>query len=328
MSTSRGERISNAASGGRKGGSTRSVPLPSLNALLVFETAARHQSFTRAAAELGVTQTAVSHQVRTLEEELDVGLFRRSPRGLTLTREGQAWAGELYRIFRQLRAVNTKLRGAAQRDRPLVAVSIIPSFAARWLVPRLGRFLEQHPNIDVRLSASEQLVDFDLEPFDLGIRYGTGRYPGLVCQKIADDAWVVVAAPALLARTKTRTFADLARQTLLYDDDPDIWSRWFEASGVRDFAGARRNEISDSGMLVEAAIRGQGIALARWALACDDLASGRLALVFPKQRPLPTGRAYYLSGPREAFRRPPVVAFREWLTAQAASLRVGIKVRG
>jgi LysR family glycine cleavage system transcriptional activator len=304
------------------------VPLPSLNALLVFETAARHQSFTRAAAELGVTQTAVSHQVRTLEEELGVGLFRRSPRGLALTSDGQAWAGELHRIFHRLRAANAKLRAGAQRDRPLVAVSIIPSFAARWLVPRLGRFLEQHPNVDVRLSASEHLVDFDLEPFDLGIRYGSGRYPGLVSQKIADDAWVVVAAPALLGRIKTRAPADLARQTLLYDDDPDVWSRWFEASGARDVAGARRHEISDSGMLVEAAIRGQGIALARWALACDDLASGRLALVFPKQRPLPTGRAYFLSGPRDAFRRPPVAAFREWLTTQAASLRSGVRVGG
>jgi LysR family glycine cleavage system transcriptional activator len=306
----------------------RQVPLPSLNALLVFETAARHQSFTRAAAELGVTQTAVSHQVRSLEEELGVGLFRRSPRGLALTTEGQAWAGELHRIFHRLRAANAKLRSTAQRDRPLVAVSIIPSFAARWLVPRLGRFLEQHPNIDLRLSASEQLVDFDFEPFDLGIRYGSGRYPGLVCQKIADDAWVVVAAPALLARAKTRSAADLAKQTLLYDDDPDVWSRWFEASGERDFAGARRHEISDSAMLVEAAIRGQGIALARWALACDELASGRLSLVFPKQRPMPTGRAYYLTGPRDAFRRPPVAAFREWVTGQAASLRSGIKVRG
>jgi LysR family glycine cleavage system transcriptional activator len=303
----------------------RPAPLPSLNALLVFETAARHQSFTRAAVELGVTQTAVSHQVKALEEELGVPLFRRSPRRLALTAEGQAWAAELYRIFHRLREANTKLRSAVHRERPLVAVSIIPSFAARWLVPRLGRFLERHPDIDVRLSTSEQLVDFDLDPFDVGIRYGSGRYPGLVCQKLAHDAWVVVGAPALLAKSRLRSPADLARQTLLYDDDPDVWSRWLQASGVRDFAGARRHEISDSGMLVEAAIRGQGIALARWALACDDLAGGRLALVFPKHRPLPTGHAYYLVGPRDSFRRAPVAAFQQWLTTQTATLRAGVK---
>jgi LysR family glycine cleavage system transcriptional activator len=295
--------------------------LPSLNALLVLETAARHQSFTRAAAELGVTQTAVSHQIKALEGELGVTLFRRSPRRLVLTAEGQAWAAELYRIFHRLREANAKLRAPVNRERPLVSVSIIPSFAARWLVPRLGRFFEAYPNIDLRLSTSAHVVDFDLEPFDLGIRYGSGRYPGLVCQKLADDAWVVVGAPALLARTKLRLASDLAHQTLLYDDDPDVWSRWLQASGVRDLTGARRHEITDSGMLVEAAIRGQGIALARWALACDDLASGRLALAFPKYRPLPTGHAYYLVGTRETFRRKPVAAFRAWISAQTASLR-------
>jgi LysR family transcriptional regulator, glycine cleavage system transcriptional activator len=300
------------------------LPLPSLNALLVFETAARHQSFTRAAAELGVTQTAVSHQVKALEGELGVVLFRRSPRRLVLTGDGQAWAAELQRIFYRLREVNTKLRSAASSERPLVAVSIIPSFAARWLVPRLGRFLEEHPNIDVRLSASGHLVDFDVEPFDLGIRYGSGRYPGLVSEKLADDAWIVVASPALLARSKLRSPLDLARQTLLYDDDPHVWSRWFEGCGVRDLAGAHRHEISDSGILVDAAIRGQGIALARWALAYDDLAAGRLSVVFPKQRALPTGKAYYVVGPRETLRRAPVAAFRRWVGVQAGELRAAV----
>jgi LysR family glycine cleavage system transcriptional activator len=280
-------------------------------------------SFTRAAAELGVTQTAVSHQVKALEGELGVTLFRRSPRRLFLTAEGQAWGAELHRIFHRLREANAKLRAPVHRERPLVAVSIIPSLAARWLVPRLGRFFEEHPNIDLRLSTSGHMVDFDLEPFDVGIRYGTGRYPGLVCQKLADDAWVVVGAPALLAKTKLRSPSDLAKQTLLYDDDPDVWTRWFEACGVRNLEGARRHEISDSGMLVEAAIRGQGIALARWALACDDLANGRLAMVFPKYRALPTGSAYYLVGPREAFRRKAVTAFRGWIVGQASALRVG-----
>jgi LysR family glycine cleavage system transcriptional activator len=305
----------------------RQVPLPSLNALHVFETAARHGSFTRAGAELGVTQTAVSHQVKALEADLGSQLFRRAPRGLVLTAEGQAWATELHRIFHRLREVTARLRSPESRERPLVAVSIIPSFAARWLVPRLGRFLEEHPNTDVRISTSERLVDFDLEPFDVGIRYGTGPSTDLVGQKLADDAWVVVAAPSLLARVKVRSPSGLANQTLLYDDDPEVWTRWFEACGARDVDEARRQEISDSGMLVEAAIRGQGVALARYSLAYDELAAGRLALVFPEQRLLPTGRAYYLVGPRDNLRRAPVAAFRDWLVAQSASLRAAVKAR-
>jgi LysR family glycine cleavage system transcriptional activator len=305
----------------------RKVQLPSLNALHVFETAARHSNFTRAAAELGVTQTAVSHQVKALEADLGCQLFRRSPRGLVLTTEGQAWATELQRIFHRLREVTARLCSAESRERPLVAVSIIPSFAARWLVPRLGRFLEEHPNTDVRISTSERLVDFDLEPFDVGIRYGAGPSADLVGQKLADDAWVVVAAPSLLARSKLKSPSGLAKQTLLYDDDPEVWSRWFEACGTRDVDAARRHEISDSGMLVEAAIRGQGVALARYSLAYDELAAGRLALVFPEQRLLPTGRAYYLVGPRDYLRRAPVAAFRDWLVAQTAPLRAAVKAR-
>src|SRR5882757_4461511 len=141
------------------------MSLPSLNALLVFETAARHGSFTRAAGELGVTQTAVSHQVKALEADLGVPLFRRSPRRLALTAEGQAWAAELRPLFQRLRETNLRLRAAVRAQRPIVAVTVIPSFGARWLVPRLGHFLAQNPDIDVHISPSAQLVDFGLETF-------------------------------------------------------------------------------------------------------------------------------------------------------------------
>src|SRR4051812_9812321 len=203
------------------------MALPSLNALLVFETAARHGSFTRAAGELGVTQTAVSHQVKALEGELGVALFRRSPRRLTLTAEGQAWAGELRPVFQRLRDAADRLRARHRAQRPLVAVTTIPSFGARWLGPRLGRFLARHPGLDVHISPPADLVDFGLQPLDVGIPFGGGPPPGLVWEKRADDAGGVVCAPARRARAGRRAPADLAGEPLLCDDHPRAWEDWF-----------------------------------------------------------------------------------------------------
>jgi LysR family glycine cleavage system transcriptional activator len=295
--------------------------LPSIHALRVFEVAARRMSFTEAARELCVTQTAVSHQIRALEDELGVALFRRGTRQVSLTAEGRAWAAELAPIFAQLQAANRKLRAGARGHRDEVALSIIPSFASRWLVPRLGRFLEAHPDVDLRISAVARVVDFSSEPADLGIRYGHGRYPGLAVEKLADDAWVVVAAPTLLARGRPRSPRELGRHALIHDDEPDALSGWLERQGVAEGAHQRRTEISDSSMLVDAAVRGQGIALARWSLAIDDVAAGRLELVFPRAAPVPTGRAYYLAAPRENLRRPAVAAFWKWVLREAAPLR-------
>jgi LysR family glycine cleavage system transcriptional activator len=294
------------------------MSLPSLNALQAFEAAARHGSFTRAAGELGVTQTAVSHQVKSLEGELGLSLFRRSPRRLTLTAEGQAWSAELRSIFQRLRDANQRLRAAALAQRPVVAVTTIPSFGARWLVPRLGRFFARHPSLDVHISPSERLVDFGIEPFDLGIRYGRGRYPGLVGEKLADDSWVVVCAPALAAGL--RSPRELLGKSLLADDHPSAWSDWFAARGVKD-APAVTRRFTDSSMLVEAATRGQGVAIARWSLAEGELELGHLVQPFPRVPLLPTESSYYLVGPRESLRKPHVAAFREWVRAEAATLR-------
>jgi LysR family transcriptional regulator, glycine cleavage system transcriptional activator len=301
--------------------SAPNLRLPSLNALLAFDAAARHESFTRAGAELGVTQTAVSHQIKALESELGVPLFRRSPKRLSLTPEGLAWAAEVRVIFQRLRDANTRLRLRARADRPVVSVTTIPSFGARWLVPRLGRFMARNPDVDVRISASEHLVDFGVEPFDLGIRYGKGSYPGLVAEKLAEDSWVVVCAPSLPGRARLRAPADLKRATLLSDDHPDVWPTWFAATSHRQPALEAQSQYTDSSMLVEAALRGQGVALARWSLACDELETGRLELVFPEQPPVPCGLAYYLVGPRESFLRAQVVAFRDWLRHEARGLK-------
>jgi LysR family glycine cleavage system transcriptional activator len=299
-----------------------SLPLPSLHGLRVFEAAARHMSFTHAARELCISQTAVSHQIKSLEGELGMALFHRAPRRVSLTESGQAWALQLGEIFSRLRAVNRSLRRPPRRGRPEVAVSIIPSFGSRWLVPRLGKFLDRHPEVEVRISASERLVDFEAERVDLGIRYGLGRYPGLVTEKLADDVWVVVCTPALLGRGRLRSFKDLERHVLLQDDARDAWSVWLAANGVRAPLAARRTELTDSSMLIEAALRGQGVGLARWSLAVDELAVGRLCLPFPKARFVPTELAYYVVAPRENLRQPAVASFRAWLLEQAGSLRL------
>ena len=291
--------------------------LPSLHALHVFEIAARLGSFTKAAAELNVTQTAVSHQIKQLEGELDALLFRRSGRGLSLTPAGQAWQAELSPLFGRLREANAKLRARVGQDRPLVSLTTLPSFGARWLVPRLGGFLTEHPEVDLRISTSAEVVDFTLEPIDVGIRFGTGPYRGLLAEKLFEDSFIVVASPERAKRlTRTR---DLAGETLLKDDHEDAWSRWFAAHGLAP-AGVRYHQLMDSGLLVEAAVRGQGIGLARWSLIQDELSAGRLSWVFPKLAPLSVGHAYHLVGLRETFRRREVAAFRSWLRAQMRSL--------
>jgi LysR family glycine cleavage system transcriptional activator len=296
----------------------KAPPLPSLHALHVFEVAARLGSFTRAGVELHVTQTAVSHQIKQLEGELEVLLFRRTGRGLTLTHEGQAWLTELSTLFARLREANRRLRRRAKSERPVVSLTTIPSFGARWLVPRLGGFLAKHPEVDLRISTSEAVVDFTREPVDVGIRFGPGPYPGLFFEKLHDDHFVVVAAPALAARLKKP--ADLLQQTLLFDDHEDAWSRFFKSLHLRESARTRYHQMTDSGLLVEAAVRGQGVALARWSLIQDELSAGRLCRVFPHTAALPVGHSYSLVGLRETFRRPEIAAFRDWLRLEIATL--------
>jgi len=300
------------------GHSSAKFTLPSLKALHAFEVTARLGSFTRAAGVLGVTQTAVSHQIKQLEGELEVLLFRRTSRGPQLTEVGRAWQAELSTLFGRLRETNRRLRSTKAAERPSVSLTTIPSFGARWLVPRLGSFLAENPHIDLRISTSEALVDFALEPVDVGIRFGSGHYPGLFCEKLLDDYFVVVAAPGKAARLKRPR--DLSEQTLLSDDHEDAWDRFFAAQGISSLPRARQHQLTDSGMLVEAAARGQGVGLARWSLVQDELRAGRLRVLFPKLEPLPVRHGYYLVGLRETFRRAEVSAFRKWLVSETKSI--------
>ncbi len=294
------------------------VRLPPMNTLRAFEAAARHLSFTHAAAELHVTQAAVSHQIRTLEEALGVRLFRRLNRAIRLTEEGQQFVSEVRKALSHLATAMEKL-AAPDAGGPLT-VSVLPSFAAKWLVPRLGRFRERHPEIDVRVSPSIQLTDFQRDDVDLGVRYGKGKYEGLHSVRLMTEDIFPVCSPKLLSGAKAlRQPADLRHHTLLHDDGYVDWAMWLLVAGVQDIPPTQGPFFTDSALVLQAAVEGQGVALARGALAADDLAAGRL--VKPFDIAIPTEYAYYIVCPKATAQHPKIAAFRDWLLAEAGANR-------
>ncbi len=288
--------------------------LPTLNALRAFEAAGRHLSFTRAAEELHVTQAAISHQIKSLEEQLGIRMFRRGPRGLLLTDAGQSYLPEVREAFQRLNAATDRL--LEDDARGAITVSVLPSFAARWLVPRLTRFREAHPDIEVRVSADDRLADFDRDDVDVAIRYGRGDYPGLQADRFLTEELFPVCSPELLTRTALERPEDLCSHTLLHDDMRMDWSMWLLAAGVEGVDPRRGPSFNDSSMVLQAAVDGQGVALGRSALALDDLAAGRL--VRPFEFSLPAEYAYYILCPERTANRPNIKTFREWLLAQSA----------
>jgi LysR family glycine cleavage system transcriptional activator len=296
--------------------------LPPLNALRAFEAAARHLSITRAAEELNVTPAAVSHQVKTLEDYLGLPLFRRLTRALMLTDAAQAALPALRDGFDSLAEGAERLR-AYDASGPLV-VSVMPTFAAKWLVPRLDRFREVDPDIDVRIDATDRVIDFAREDADIGIRYGPGVYPGLRVDRLFSDEVFPVCSPALLDGPRPlATPADLRWHTLLHenwgvanDRWPD-WRMWLRAAGVDDVDPSRGPRFSHLTMTIQAAIAGHGVALGSTVLAADDLAAGRLVRPFELRLSTPVDFAYFVVCPEAAADRPKIVAFREWLLAEA-----------
>jgi len=291
--------------------------LPPLNALRAFEAAARHLSFTKAAGELSVTQAAISHQVKALEEYLGIRLFRRLNRALLLTEEGQAYMPAVRESFDRISQATAALK---RRDvSGALTVTSMPSFAAKWLVPRLARFRENHPDIDVRLTTSPHLVDFGREDVDIGIRYGTGNYPGLEVQRLMEDAVFPVCSPGLLSgRAPLREPADLARHTLLHDDYMISWATWLTAAGLQDIDPKVGPYFDQSDLMIQAAIAGQGVALGRSSLVEDDLLAGRL--VRPFELALTPPHAYFLVCLPGMLARPKVAAFHKWLTAEMSRI--------
>jgi LysR family glycine cleavage system transcriptional activator len=289
--------------------------LPPLNAIRYFEAAARHLSFTKAAEELHVTHSAISHQIKALEEWLGMPLFRRMNRAIVLTEAGQAYMRPVKEAFERLGEASRILKAREQTG--TLTVSTMPSFAAKWLVPRLGGFREQHPDIDVRISASERLVDFNREDVDVAIRFGSGSWPGLHCTLLLKENLFPVCSPKLVnGPIPLREPADLINHNLLYDYDwrENIWLRWLADAGVKVQTLRHALSFNHSNLMLQAAIDGLGVALTTGPLASDDIASGKL--VRPFSLVLRTDTGYHLVAPEGTVDRPKVAAFRKWIAAE------------
>ena len=289
--------------------------LPPLNSLRAFEAAARHMSFTRAADELNVTQAAISHQVKALEDWLGFSLFRRVNRTILLTVEGQTYLPTLRDAFDQIDAATRRL---SKDDGPRVlTVSTMDSFAATWLVPRMKRFRAAHPEITVRVHTADQIVDYNREGIDCGIRYGRGDWDGMHVERLMSENMSPVCSPELLASgPPLRQLDDLRHHTLLHDDMELNWSAWLRTHGITDIDTRAGPFFSHSNLTIQAAINGDGVALGRSALVAADIAAGRLVRPFPLA--LRSRNAHYFVCLEATAERPKIKAFRDWLFAEAA----------
>src|SRR5947209_107732 len=243
--------------------------LPSLNALKAFEAAARHESFTRAAEELCVTQGAVSHQVKALEAELAVKLFNRERQRLILTEAGRDYLAVVRDALDRI-ALGTE-RLLQRQNAGVLTVSTSPDFAAKWLVRRLGNFAEAHPGIDLRISATMHHVDFAREEVDLAVRHGDGNWPGLDAMRLSTEQLFAVCSPKLLiGKRALATPADILKYPLIHMDSRADWGKWLQAAGVEERNAIHGPVLNRASMVIDAAINAQGVALARTTLAAFD----------------------------------------------------------
>ena len=291
--------------------------LPSLNGLRAFEAAARHLSFTRAAAELNVTQTAISHQIRGLEGQLGKRLFVRRSRTLLLTRDGRDYLPAVTTAFDDLRRATERLTRSDRQG--LLTVSTTASLAAKWLIARVASFQDAHPGIEVRITTSSHLVDFQREEVDVAVRYGRGNWPGLHTQWLMAEDIFPVCSPALMDGEKPlRRPEDLANYTLLHATVArEDWQLWLTAAGLPVSLALRRGlSFDQSFMALQAAMDGLGVALGRTRLVDADIAAGRLVVPFDVVLPVDAG--YYVVAPEETAETTKIVLFREWLTRSVA----------
>ena len=285
--------------------------LPPFAALRAFEAAARHLNFSRAADELHLTHGAISHQMKALEAGLGVRLFRREGRRMLLTDAGQLFASRLRDALDELADAVAAVTTPGEQQ--ALTLSVLPSFASLWLIPRLASFHARHPEIDVNVRASFALAEFSADGVDAAIRIGRGGWPGVTAEKLFDEEVFPVASPRLKGGLPLKP-AELGRFTLLRSER-EPWAPWFKALGLDLREPERGPAYSDETLLLQAAAQGIGIALARGAMAAADLAAGRLIRLFPDK--VPRRSAYYLVYPRANAGLARVKAFREWILEKA-----------
>ena len=294
---------------------------PPLNSLRAFEAAARHLSFQNAAEELSVTPGAISQQIKKLEDILQTPLFHRDSRAVTLTEAGRVLRPDLSRGFESLDDAVQQLKQSAEHQH--ITVSMTPSFAAKWLVPRLEKWTAQQPNVDVRISASLGLANFGPDGVDLGVRFGSGNYDGLTSALLLKESFVVVCSPIFIDGSKQiKTPEDLHDHTLIHVSGPQgtpgtDWQEWLKSAGVDGIDTSRGLVFDDTAVAILAAIGGQGVLLSRRALVEDDITADRLALPFDLDLPLEF--AWRIVAPEGKLKRPEVCAFRDWLLSEAQS---------
>ena len=288
--------------------------LPVLNTLRAFEAAARHGSFTRAAEELCLTQGAISHQVKALEDELGVKLFNREHQRLVITQAGRAYLVEVGDALDRI-AIATERLVERQRSGALT-ISTSPDFAAKWLVHRLGKFAQSHPEIDLRLSAAMHRIDFAREDVDVAVRHGKGDWEGLHVERLCAEQLFPVCSPRLVEAGNLTRPADILKFPLLHLDTREDWAVWLDSAGVAGADVSRGSIMNHASMLIDAAIDGQGVALARTVLAAWDLVHGRL--VRPFAQALPLSRSYWIVCPKATASLPKIRTFNNWLLAEAA----------
>jgi LysR family transcriptional regulator, glycine cleavage system transcriptional activator len=288
--------------------------LPSLNALRAFEVASRHESFTEAAADLFVTHAAISRHIRDLEEWLGTELFSRTGRGVALTDAGRRFGRRLTPLFDNMAEATRE--AAAQGTVRALNVSVEPSIASRWLVPRLGRFNELHPDIELDIDPDNRLVDFRSDKADLGIRYGLGRWDNVEVQKLISDVDIFpVCSPRLIKKAGPVTPADLASFNLLHESRKQYWTDWLAAAGIQGVEDWR-GTVFQGHLAIEAAEAGQGFALGDMILCTDAIREGRL--VRPFALDIRDHGGYFIVRAKGSKESAPARAFREWLQAEMA----------
>lgn len=288
--------------------------LPPINAMRVFEAAGRHLSFTKAADELHVTQAAVSHQIKALEEWLGVMLFQRLNRGLKLTDEGQEYLGPLTEAFDLMGGATAKLMD--QDNVKTLSVSALSSFASIWLLPRLKKFRDRYPDLNVHLVTSRQESDLLLDgDVDLDIRYGEGRWQHMQADVLLKETLFPVCSPELLAEKPLKKPADIAKHTLLHDVMNIGWSDWLTHVGLEDVDSSKGPTFSNSQLVLQAALNGEGVALGRDVLVADAIARGDL--VRPFEESLPCRFSYYMVSAKNTSDQHKIRVFKKWLISEA-----------